>query len=130
MTTASLWKPAWYAGGKCIASSFHSLPVISVTVEEVTWACACTLLALLLGYNWVAVWNFRSPVLWLYLCIIQISLSKWSLKIIFKNSCVICKMLNTLILHLFNVMVFLTLLSLLCYKDLFTNFSFSSHNFK
>lgn len=83
-------------GGKALPALFISLPVILVifTVEEVTCACAYAFLASLLDYNRVVVWNFRSLALWVYLCIIQISISKGFLKIIFKNyHCVIHKML-------------------------------------
>lgn len=84
-------------GVNALPALFTSLPVILFifTVEGVTWSCACVPLALVLGYNWVVVWNFRCPIPWLYLCIIQISISKGSLKVIFKNyGCVIHKMIK------------------------------------
>lgn len=111
MTTASLWKPAWYAGGDALLTLFISLPVILVIFTvEVTLAWAYAFLVSLLDYNRTEVWNFRSPALWLYLCIIQISISKGSLKITWKETrnVLSIKYSNILILHLFNVIILLT----------------------
>lgn len=112
-------------GGNALPALFTSLPVILFifTVEEVTWSWAYVPLALVLGYNWVVVWNFRCPIPWLYLCIIQISVSKGFYKSFLKTIALLSiKWSNLIILYLLMVMVSLTLLFLYCIIKISTNF--------
>lgn len=92
-------------GGNALPALFISLPVILVifAVEEVTCTWAYAFFAWLLDYNRVVVWNFRSPALWVYLCMIQISIPKGSyLKKKTTTTVLSIKYSNVPIMHLFN----------------------------
>lgn len=98
--------------GGSIADSFHYSPCdISYFYCRSYMGWAYAFLVSLLDYNRTVVWNFRRPALWLHLCIIQISISKESLKITWKKTrnVLSIKYSNILILHLFNVIILLTL---------------------